>query len=230
MTDTWHGALERAEQKHREVQNRILAIPGTQRVLRKLTKAGASQDKILSLLASAVSDRKFWLPPLRRKKKQLESFADQLETVAKYTQRAALDPSSYGPFWLAVMGWGKWEDIKSPKTVPNNMVGSMRRYAEYCREKAKAFGNLLRQAPCQKREMTDLLLIEVWLKTRKHYDKEMAFLLTNAFEAVGKKRECSEDQIKKHRQRYVMPTILAYLRSHPQMSGPESQKGTVRTP
>jgi hypothetical protein len=131
---------------------------------------------------------------VRRKKKELESLARQLETVANHAQRVSLDPSSYGTLWLAIMGWGKWENVKSPKELaPTYIFGLMRLYAKNCREKAKAFGNLLRQSSCQQREMTDLLLIEVWLRTQKHYDREMAFLLTNAFEAVGRKREFSED-------------------------------------
>jgi hypothetical protein len=48
MKDTWTEAWEQSERKHRELQDRILAIPGSQRVLRRLTKAGAKQEKVLS--------------------------------------------------------------------------------------------------------------------------------------------------------------------------------------
>jgi len=83
-------------------------------------------------------------------------------------------------------------------------------------DKAKAFGKLLKEfPPRQKRQMIDCLILEVWLRTRKYHDKEIAFLLTNAHEATGRKREVTEDQIKKHRQRYVMPRIKAYLLLHP---------------
>jgi len=54
--------------------------------------------------------------------------------------------------------------------------------------------------------------------------------LTNAFEAVGSKREFTEDQIKKHRQRYVIPRIKAYLRSHPAIPTPDWLKGDNVTP
>jgi hypothetical protein len=69
--------------------------------------------------------------------------------------------------------------------------------------------------------MVDCLILEVWLGTRKYHDKEIAFLLANAYEAVGRKREVTEDQIKKHRQRYVMPRIKAYLLSHAVLPTPE---------
>jgi hypothetical protein len=55
--------------------------------------------------------------------------------------------------------------------------------------------------------MIDCLLLKAWLLTGKYHDKEIAFLLTNAFEAVGRKREFTDDQIKKHRHRYVVPRI-----------------------
>lgn len=41
-------------------------------------------------------------------------------------------------------------------------------------------------------------------------------------EAAEHKRVFTEDQIKKHRQRYVVPGIEAYLRLHPPKSAPNS--------
>jgi hypothetical protein len=57
MKESWKEASERSERKHRELQDRILAIPGTERVLRKL--AGANRETVLSLLASAVGNKNF---------------------------------------------------------------------------------------------------------------------------------------------------------------------------
>jgi hypothetical protein len=62
---------EQLEQGHRELQERILAIPGSQRVLRKLPNAGADQGQILSLLSSAVADTSVWLKTVRSKKREL---------------------------------------------------------------------------------------------------------------------------------------------------------------
>jgi len=50
--------------------------------------------------------------------------------------------------------------------------------------KSKAFADLLRKyPPRQKRQLIGCLVLEVWLSTRKYHDKEIALLLTNAFEA-----------------------------------------------
>jgi hypothetical protein len=99
----------------------------------------------------------------------------------------------------------------------------MQLYAKNCRERAKEFGNLLREhPPRQKRLMIDCLVLEVWLLTGKYHDKEIAFLLTNASEAAGHKRVFTEDQIKKQRQKYVVPRIEAYRRLHPAKTTPDS--------
>ena len=63
----------------------------------------------------------------------------------------------------------------------------------------------------QKRQALDTILLAVWHSTRRHYDREIAYLLTKAFEASGTERQFSEDQIKKHRQRHVLPLIRQYL-------------------
>ena len=232
MKDSGKESIKRAERKHLELQDRILAIPGTERILRKLAKAGANRENALSLLASAVGDKKFWLPPMRRKKRELEGLAIQLETLANHAQRVSLDPLSYGSLWMAILGLGRWEKVKSAEEcAPIYIFNLMRLYAKRSRDTAKAFGNLLRwYPPRHQREMTDCLMLEIWRGTQKHYDKDVAFLLTNAFEAVGRPREVTEDQVKKHRQRYVMPRIKAYLLSHPATSGPAPERGTVRTP
>jgi hypothetical protein len=232
MTDTWKEVWERSEQKHRELQDRILAIPGSQRVLSKLTEGKADREYILSLLANAVADHDWWRTPLRAKKKELESIANQLETVANHAQRISLDSLCYGTLWLAMLGIGTWDSVEpAQKRAPIWIFEFMRRYAKNCRERAKAFGNLLRDhPPLEKRMMIDCLLIKTWLLTRKYHDREIAFLLTNAFEAVGSEREFSEDQIKKHRQRYVVPRIKEYLRRHPTIPDPDWLTGDTSPP
>ena len=220
MKDTWTEAWERSEREHRVLQARIIAIPGTQHVLTKLTNEGANGAKVLSLLANTVIDRDFWCKAVRGKKRELESVANQLETVAKHAQRISLDPFCYGTLWLAILGISDWEAVRPAKErAPSWIFDLMRLYAKNCRERAKAFGSLLREhPPRQKREMVDCLLLEVWRRTGKYHDQEIAFLLTNASEAAGHKRVFTVDQIKKHRQKYVVPRIEAYRRLHPAKS------------
>jgi len=78
MTDSWREVSERLERRDKEIQRRILALPGSQRNLKALVKAGASEARILKLLCFAVNEKGSWRKPLRRKKRELESIADQL--------------------------------------------------------------------------------------------------------------------------------------------------------
>lgn len=206
MTDTWTEAWERSERKHRELQDRILTIPGSQRVLSKLAKAGADRGQILSLLSSAVADKDVWRKTVKRKKRELESIANQLETVAKHAQRVSLDPLCDGILWLKILGTGKLENVKpATEYAPIWLFEFMRRYAKSRREVARILGSILRKyTPIQKRKVISCLLAEVCLHTGRHHDKEIAFLLTNASEAAGHKRVFTEDQVKKHRQRHLI--------------------------
>lgn len=78
--------------------------------------------------------------------------------------------------------------------------------------------------------MIDCLLLRAWLMTGKYHDKEIAFLLTNAFEDVGSDRVFTEDQIKKHRQRYVVPRIKEFLRLRIPVSAHELLEGDILAP
>jgi hypothetical protein len=220
MTDSYETICERLDKKDAEIQKRILARPGSKASLKKLSKAGASEKKVLQLLCDAVSDRDFWRKGMRRKKRELESIANQLETVAKHAQRISLDPAAYISLWLAMLSEGTWEEVKPvSERSPSWIFDSMRSYAKNCRERAAAFGDLLRtHPPYQRRQIINCLIFEIWLTTGKFYDREVAFLLSDANEAVGRRSEFREEGIKRHRQRHVMPGIKANLSSQPSSS------------
>jgi hypothetical protein len=232
MTESWKAASERFERNDKEIQRRILALPGSEADLKTLVKAGASEREVLQQLSFAVMERGFWREPMRRKKKELESIANQLETVARHAERVSLDPAAYVSPWLAVLAIGEWEHVKTAGDCsPAWIWGWMRWYAQNCRHRAKAFGTLLREhPPREKRQMIDCLLWVVWRSTGRYHDKEVARLLTNAFEAVGSKRYLTVDQIKKHRQKHIVPRIEIYKRLHPNPSTLVDQSGKAGTP
>src|SRR5256885_1072754 len=68
---SWQEAFDRAERKHQGLKKKIRATPGTGRVLQKLTRAGANKQTFLSLLKSEVRGGRFWVAPVRQKKKGL---------------------------------------------------------------------------------------------------------------------------------------------------------------
>jgi hypothetical protein len=144
MKNTWSELSDQFDRKQRDLQDRILAIPGSQRVLRKLRTEGANRETVLSLLADAVEHVDFWRKPVRGIKAELLSVASQLETLAEHAGRISLDLAFSGSFWLAVLALGKWEMVKPRKdSAPTWVFDSMRIYAKNCRDKAQGFGKLL---------------------------------------------------------------------------------------
>jgi len=225
MTD-WHEINERSELRDKELERAILRDIGAERAVRKIARGGADRTKVMRLLVLAVHDPAFWRKPARRLKKQLESFADQLETVANHAERVQGEYQSHAILMTMVLHlfsgkWGKedpewnsvWERAKSANgSFAKIFSGFVRLYAKNCRAKAEHIGKMLRRfPPRQRREALDTIMLAVWHSTRRHYDRELAYLLTKAFEASGKTKQFSEDQIKKHRQRHVMPRIRQYL-------------------
>ena len=161
--------------------------------------------------------------------RKVENLADQLEMVARHAERVSLDPLCYCTLWAALLGLGKWEHVQPvAQRAPTFMFAPMRAYAKNCRDRARAFGKILRDHPPRwRRMMLDCLLLEVWHTTGRYHDAEVARLVTDAFEAAGKKsKQFTEDQIKKHRQRHVMPRIK--LRQA-RLAGPilPTEKGTT---
>ena len=225
MTD-WSEINERLELKDRKLEEAILRDMGAQRALRKLVRAGADKSRVMRFLVFSVRDLHPWRKPARRLKRQLESVADQLETLAKHAEKVderfhshALVMTMY--LHLYSGKWGKqdpdwdriWERATSTKgSFAKALRGFMYHYAENCRAKATHIGKLLREfPPRQRRKTLDTLMLAVWHDTKCHYDREVAYLLTRAFEVSGKERHFSEEQIKKHRQRHVMARIRQYL-------------------
>jgi hypothetical protein len=230
MTDDLKEFDERYERRQSEMQRRMLAIPGSRRDLGVLVREGADEKKVLDLLYSITWDATFWCKPVRKKKRELEDIAHQLEMVANHAERISLDPLSYGTLWTAILGFGKWEHVRpAAERSPKFIFGLMRLYAKNCKEKAKAFGKLLRDhTPRQRHWMLDCLLVEVWRKTGKYHDAELARLVTDAFEAAGRKnRQFTEDQIKKHRQRHVTPRIKLHQERVASPISIPAEKGTM---
>ena len=225
MTD-WHEINERLELRDRKLEQAILNDVGASRAVRKLVRGGADRTAIMRLVVSSVYHQESWRKPARRLKKQLESLANKLETVASYAERVNQEYLSHaaamtfilhvfsGQFGKKDAVWDKiWKRANSAKgSSAKILFVFVRLYAKNCRAKATHIGKLLRDfPPRQRRQTLDALMLAVWHGTKRHYDREVADLLTKAYEASGQTKKVSEGQIKKHRQRHVLPRIQQYL-------------------
>jgi hypothetical protein len=225
MTD-WPEINERSELRDRTLEEAILSDVGASRALRKLVRGGADRTTVMRLLVSSVHHRESWRRPARRLKKQLESLANQLETVASHAERVHQEYLGHAAAVTLILHlysgqFGKkdpaWDDVwKRANSAKGSsakiLFGFVRLYAKNCRAKATHLGKLLREfPPRQRRQTLDALMLAVWHGTKRHYDREVSYLLTKAFEASGRTKKFSENQIKKHRQRHVLPRIKQNL-------------------
>jgi hypothetical protein len=229
----WREINERLELRDRKLEQAILSDVGASRAFRKLVRGGADRTAVMGLVVSCVHHRESWQKPVRRLKKQLESLANQLEIIANQAERVHQEYRSLAAVMVLILHlysgkFGKgdpawddiWERAKSTKgSSAKIFFGFVRLYAKNCRAKATHLGKMLREfPPRQRRQTLDALLLAVWHGTKRHYDREVAYLLTKAFEVSGDTKEFSEEQIKKHRQRHVLPRVRYLERCAPASS------------
>ena len=145
-------------------------LPG--RTLDRLCQAtfldkGWNDSSVNSFMFSAFVVTWLWhyrgtrLRVLSRNRK-VENLADQLEMVARHAERVSLDPLCYCTLWAALLGLGKWEHVQPvAQRAPTFMFAPMRAYAKNCRDRARAFGKILRDHPPRwRRMMLDCLCFE----------------------------------------------------------------------
>ena len=181
--------------------------------MRRLSTIGNDQDQILDSLALIVIDPdQRWRKRVRRNRAQLKNLANNLNSVANHAERITSDITCRGQFWVSVLSGAKYDPKDPTADRTKKLIHEMRKYAEYNRKKAEKFGSLLlrRQAAQQQRYSRQLLIVKVWALTGRYHDDIVARLLTDAYEAVGKPRHFSADQIKKFRQRYVGHSTISW--------------------
>jgi hypothetical protein len=177
------------------------------RDLQPLLKAGAEEDRLLSLLALAVigTDNSF-LAKLMTKRRDLESLASQLATVTNHATRIVNDPAYDGRFWLALDGVLSWDLVPKAGAIEAPTLARMRALGRLVRSRGKALGALSRKLKTINRNTaTRDLLAYVWLSTGQpsRFDAEIAWLLTTAHKSAGREKDFTAAQIKKFRQRHL---------------------------
>jgi hypothetical protein len=172
-----------------------------------IRKAGAQEDVLLELLTATVYDHgdvSRWMQPARER---LTSLANQLTSVINFAERVSKDPWSDGRLYLALLSRLPWDQVPKPGTIEAATLKIMRGFAERTRKRAAAMGSLSRGLSHRNRTYAvRCLLMYVHSTTNRNFDPEIALLLTDAYEAAGKKKCFSPEQIKKLRQRHLSET------------------------
>jgi hypothetical protein len=212
------------EKNKRKVQRRV-----SPRDIQPLLKAGAKEDRLLTLLAFIVNDSK-GEGGLMAKRRSLTKLADELVTVTEHARLIVNDPCCDGRLWLALHCGLPWDLTTQAGVIEAPVLERMKALAELVKQRGDALGVLSRQVKktLRNRGLFDLLRY-VWLQTCRNFDREIAWLLIAAHEALGQDRIFTAAKIKKFRQRHLWQT-LDPCKSQPQSETDAATgcKATVR--
>jgi hypothetical protein len=191
---TWNRDFESLKRK---IQRRV-----SPHDLQPILKAGAEEDRVLTLLAFIVCDSKGLLSQFMRKRKALASLAVQLETVTKHAARIVKDPLCDGRFWLALEGGLSWDLVPQSGVIETPTLERMRALAQLIKDRGDLLGKLSRDLKriVRNRGMRDLIAY-VGMCTEEPFNSNIAYLLGAAHKAAGLEKHFTADQIKKFRQR-----------------------------
>jgi hypothetical protein len=219
MKASERGSDEELDREYAEWQGTLRPIEVSirrkgARDLRILKKAGADSDALVKLLAMTAKGEASWKDALRSRKERLISIARRMEKLAEDAEKQANDPSYQLDFWLGLRGGGilgmQWSPAWSEQDPgPPFIVAGMRTWSDMCKKEARRLGRYLRSFGQTEPWLALLLLyVERWTqdKGNMHFE-ELARLLTDAFEAAGKRRDFSAEGLKKTSKRYV-PRLL----------------------
>ena len=207
--EEWNRDFEKSKRK---VEGRV-----SPRDIQPLLKAGAKKDRLLTLLALIVNDSK-GEGDLMARRRSLAKLADELVTVTEHARRIANDPFCDGRFWLSLHCGLPWHLTTRPGVIEAPVLDRMKALAELFKQRGDALGMLSRRIKksLRNRGLSDLLGY-VWLQTGRNFDREIAWLLIAAHEALGQDRIFTADNIKKFRQRHLRQTL------DPRKSQPQSE-------
>jgi hypothetical protein len=186
------------------------------RDIQPLLKAGAKEEKLLTLLAFVVCgpDGLSWEYMARRK--SLARLAAQLVSVTKQATLLVNDPLCDGRFWWALEAGLSWDLVPKFGVIEAPTLKKMQALARLIEDRGNAFGEHSRPLKKIVRNagIRDLIAY-ICMSTKGNFDAEIAYLLEAAYRAADPKiyklvvksskrgRHFTADQIKKVRQRHL---------------------------
>jgi len=204
----WQRNINRIEEAIRSVGHRDLDV---------LARVGADRKSIVALLAlAASSDRKWLLKLMRQRQATLKSLSKRMNQLANDAKERIDDPMSVVQFW-AFMNGGSALGMPFPKTMADDpgaefIVAGMRVMAKILGQQATKFGQYLRA--WGKTDIGVALLMARYrmFNPKMSHLEELARLLTDAFEATGRKKSFSADRLRKTYKRRGRRLLAMWIR------------------
>jgi hypothetical protein len=189
----WQKNLKRIEDAVCRVGRRDLDV---------LARVGADRKSMVTLLAlAATEDRKWLLKLMRQRQAALKSMSKRMNLLANDAKERINDPMSVVQFWVFMNG-GSALGMAFPRTMADDpgaefIVAGMRTMAKILGEQATRFGKYL--SAWGKTDIGVALLLARYrmFNPKMSHLEELARLLTDAFEAAGKKKCFSADGLRK---------------------------------
>ncbi len=176
--------------------------------LNTLVRAGMKRKTLLRMLALVVDEEgeKTWAGLMRARQEALKSIARRMRTLARDAEKRARDPFSIVQTWFFLKAGGGELGMELPMPLADDqtfpfIIHGMRVLADRWAEQARKFGRFLKRYGDKRTNVRlpqFLCLICVWLHKRSpgHWS-ELASVLTDAFEAGGKKKSFSADWLQR---------------------------------
>jgi len=189
----WKESVECIERNVRRAGRRDLDV---------LERAGADRECMVTLLAlAATEDRRWLLKLMRQRQSALKSLSSRMDLLAKEAKERINDPMSVVQFWAFMNGGSvlgmQWPTIMADDPGVEFVVAGMGAMAKILREQAKRFGLYLRAWGKTDIGVALLLARYRMFNPKMSHLKELARLLTDAFEAVGRQKSFSADGLRK---------------------------------
>jgi hypothetical protein len=191
-----------------QTKRRILAESGVWRDLKPILEAGMSQGALLDLLARTVMpcSRPTIADEIRRKQQELRSVAAQVRTTVHHAERVANSSSNYIAFRSPFrnVDFERYRDEEPKKRASQWPFKEMLGYADWAEKEARHFGELLRRNARKEPRLEVLsLLSTVYAQTGATFEQQLARLLTDAAEAVGRSEKFTAGGLTKMYKRHV---------------------------
>lgn len=187
------------------------------RDLDRLARAGVNVRYLLLMLACAADEHgsDFCKVEIRKMKAKLGSMSARLEALSRAAKECAWDPRWPVEFWIRLDGQNPSHPMEVGPMIADPEISSaisgMNILAQRMRMEAGELGRFLRATGGTEMGVVSVLSV-YWITCRKlDHLNELARLLTDAFDAAGKRKEFSADGLRQTFKRHVKPRLLRWL-------------------
>lgn len=192
-----------------KIERELEGIYAIRSALNKLSQGGADRQKILRFLAIEVHGRS-WPREMQRTKRNLQSLAKRLSSMADEVERSASDVTTWPDIWGVAFQDVTESPVGLSERAPREMIDAMRAFAADLKNRARNLGIIgKRKITVERRRTLMYLLAHVHLATSdvRRYFLLLAEMLTDAYEKYQIRKGPTPESLEKLFARHVLPKL-----------------------